>query len=193
MASERQIAANRCNAAKSTGPRSRAGKMRARHNAYQHGLTTSPISSATVAKQVEKLARKIAGKTKDAIALEHARDIAQATIDIARVRRVRVTLIERAAALGTLETPQLFNSVREILQFLNSIGRGQTPTLPERTDLSTTMPSQEPERTAEAMRRALPELIKLDRYESRATARRDRAVQAIVKKVAIKDTHNFKL
>ena len=168
MASERQIAANRRNAAKSTGPRSRAGKMRARHNAYQHGLATSPISSAAVAKQVEKLARKIAGKTKDAIVLEHARDIAQATFDLARARRVRVALIERAAALGTLETPPLFNSVRE-----------KTPTLPERVDQSATMPSEDLERTAEAVRRALPELIKLDRYESRAAARRDKAIRNI--------------
>jgi hypothetical protein len=180
VATARQIAANKRNARRSTGPRSPAGKKRAGQNAYRHGLTLR--SNATFATQIEKLARKIAGKAKDAIVLEHARDIAQATIDIARVRRVRVALIERAAALGTLETPQLFNSVREILQFLNSIGRGETPTLPERTDLSTTMPSQEPERTAEAMRRALPELIKLDRYESRAAARRDRAVREIVKK-----------
>lgn len=41
---------------------------------------------------------------------------------------------------------------------------------------STPMPSQEPERSAEAVRRVLPELRKLDRYERRAAARRDRAV-----------------
>lgn len=37
------------------------------------------------------------------------------------------------------------------------------------------MPSSEPERSAEAVRRALPELVKPDRYERRAIARRDRA------------------
>jgi hypothetical protein len=41
------------------------------------------------------------------------------------------------------------------------------------------MPSEELERTAEAVRRALPELIKLDRYESRAAARRDKAIRNI--------------
>jgi hypothetical protein len=105
MATERQIAANRRNASKSTGPRSRAGKKRARHNAYQHGLTTSLISSAAVAKQVEKLARKIAGKSNDPVVVEHARDAAYAEIDLARVRRVRVALIQRASALGSLEAP----------------------------------------------------------------------------------------
>ena len=38
------------------------------------------------------------------------------------------------------------------------------------------MPSQEPDRSAEAVRRVLPELRKLDRYERRAAVRRDRAV-----------------
>ncbi len=40
------------------------------------------------------------------------------------------------------------------------------------------MPTDEPARTAEAVRRALPELVKLNRYESRAVARRDRALRA---------------
>jgi uncharacterized protein with HEPN domain len=44
------------------------------------------------------------------------------------------------------------------------------PGMPERIDRLATMPTEEPERTAEAVRRALPELAKLDRYESRAVA-----------------------
>jgi hypothetical protein len=43
------------------------------------------------------------------------------------------------------------------------------------------MPTQEPERSAEAIRRALPELTKLNRYESRAAARRDRAIRELSK------------
>jgi hypothetical protein len=39
MATERQIVANRRNAVKSAGPRSKAGKRRASHNSFQHGLT----------------------------------------------------------------------------------------------------------------------------------------------------------
>jgi hypothetical protein len=165
---------------KSTGPRSLAGKKRAGRNAYRHGLTLSLLSNAAVAKQIERLARKLAGKTNSEIILEHARVAAQASIDLARVRRVKVALIERASARGSLETAELFNSVREISRFLISIERGEMPAMPE-LDHSATMPSQEPERTAEAVRRALPELAKLDRYESRAAARRDRAIQEIIR------------
>jgi hypothetical protein len=87
MATKRQIAANRGNAGKSTGPRSPAGKKRAGGNAYRHGLTVSLPSNAAVAKQIETLARKLAGETNSKIILEHARVAAQAEIDLARVRR----------------------------------------------------------------------------------------------------------
>jgi hypothetical protein len=43
MASARQIAANRLNAQKSTGPRTGAGKQRSRRNAFRHGLTAESV------------------------------------------------------------------------------------------------------------------------------------------------------
>lgn len=43
MASDRQFAANRRNAARSTGPRTLEGKSRARRNAYRHGLTAETV------------------------------------------------------------------------------------------------------------------------------------------------------
>ena len=69
MATERQIAANRRNAVKSTGPRTSAGKMRARRNSYRHGLS---VGAAVRHKHVERLAREIAGAGADATVLELA-------------------------------------------------------------------------------------------------------------------------
>jgi hypothetical protein len=175
MASERQIAANRRNARKSTGPRSGAGKNRSSRNAYRHGLTLSITSTAASAKQLDNLVRKIAGDTEDAIILERARAVAQAELDLARVRQAKVALIERASAFGALDPPRLLSSVIRIIRFLNTLNRGRF-ILPKPIDASATMPPHEPDRSAEAVRRVLRELRKLNRYERRAAARRDRAV-----------------
>lgn len=43
MASDRQIAANRENAKRSTGPRSEAGKARSARNALKHGLSAEQV------------------------------------------------------------------------------------------------------------------------------------------------------
>ena len=43
MASSRQIAANRANAKRSTGPKTEQGKARSRMNAWKHGLTAEDI------------------------------------------------------------------------------------------------------------------------------------------------------
>jgi hypothetical protein len=175
MASERQIAANRRNARKSTGPRSGAGRKRASRNAYRHGLTLNITSTAAFAKQLNKLARKIAGDTKDAITLERARAVAHAELDLARVRRAKVALIERASAFGELDPPRL--TVTQVIRLLNAFERGRP--IPQPIDALATMPSQEPDRSAEAVRRALPDLRKLERYERRSAARRDRAARQL--------------
>ena len=52
MATLKQIAANRANAERSTGPRTRAGKARSRLNSWKHGLTAarkfwSPMRTGT--------------------------------------------------------------------------------------------------------------------------------------------------
>jgi hypothetical protein len=181
MASERQIAANRRNARRSTGPRSSGAKKRVAQNAYRHGLTVSITSSEGLAKQLDKLAREIAGDTKDPILLECARAIAQAELDLARVRRAKVALIERASAFGELDPPRL--TVTQMIRLLNTLDRGRL-SVPKPIEASATMPSQEPDRSAEAVRRVLPELRKLDRYGHRAAARRDRAIVALA-------IHNF--
>jgi hypothetical protein len=176
MATSRQIAANRRNAVKSTGPRTSAGKRRARRNSYLHGLSIGAAGRSECAEHIERLARKIAGA--DAILLEQARIIAQAQLDLIQIRRMRTSLIQQMAEFRVLEPADALQTFRGMKRMVISIYRG----LP--CDLSVpppapSMPSSEPDRTAEAMRRALPELLKLDRYERSAAARRDRAARLI--------------
>src|SRR6478735_11895365 len=112
MASKKQIEANRVNARHSRGPRSTHGKRRSSRNAVRFGLTT-PETSATHLKQLEKLARRIAGVRATPIVLEFARTAAGAELEISRVQRVRVALIERVKATGTLHPPKFFRSLMQ--------------------------------------------------------------------------------
>jgi hypothetical protein len=130
------------------------------------------------AQDIEALARQIAGHTTDLLILENAHTAARAVFDLAQIRRVKVALISRVMVFGQLETPQDSESSGQVKRLLNAIARGEF-ILPEPAETEAARPVTEPERTAEAVRRVLPELIRLDRYERRAAAQRDRSLRAI--------------
>jgi hypothetical protein len=179
MATERQIAANRRNAQKSTGPRSAAGKNRASRSAFRHGLSCSIGSNAAFAKELDRLTSEIAGDSKDAATLQHARAAAEGELDLARAGQVKAALIHRASAFGPLSSGAATRSEPELSRLFKAFLRGDAP-LPDPIDPSAAMPLQDPERLAEAVCRLLPELIRLDRYERRASARRDRAIRSLI-------------
>lgn len=96
MTSVRQLKANRANARSSTGPRSARGKVCASQNARRHGLSLSIYIQPSLSGETENLARKIVG---EGICipefLECARRVAEAQIDLKRVRRARLDLLAR--------------------------------------------------------------------------------------------------
>ena len=161
MANDWQLNANRANSAKSTGPRSTGGKKRAGKNAYRHGLSLS-IDLTANSKVVDNLARKIAGGSASKIVCEHASNAAQAQLDLDRVQRAKIALIERVLARGTVDAPDTLLSASKLVQRAKRILAGRD-IFREPVDQLSTMPTEEPERSAEALRRALPELLKLVR------------------------------
>jgi len=94
MASERQIAANRRNAKKSTGPRSADGKARSRRNALRHGLSIASRANPVFQKDVMLLARALSPAGKDIG--DAALIAADAEIDLLRTRKYRAALIEES-------------------------------------------------------------------------------------------------
>jgi hypothetical protein len=180
MASDKQIAANRSNARKATGPRSATGKKRASQNAYRHGLS-KPMSGVVFTRAVEELACRLVRDGADASTLELARGAARGMLELERAHRIEVALIERASAFGRLDAPKIFASKRdEMAWVMQQIGaRLKHPPKFAADDLPE-MPTEEPQRTAEAVRRALPCLLRLKRYEARAAARRDQAIRTLV-------------
>jgi hypothetical protein len=180
MATAKQIAANRQNARRSGGPRSGEGKRRSSQNAYRHGLSAGVNAHVESVKDIEASARKIAGNSTDEVVLECARTLAQAEFDLARIRRLKVGLVSRVMAFGEVEPPAAFQSLREINRFFKGFDRGEL-ILPERSK-PPAMPTTESERSAEAIRRALPELMRLNRYERHAAARRAQAIHTLLER-----------
>jgi hypothetical protein len=93
MASEKQIAANRKNAQKSTGPKSAAGRLKSSRNAYRHGLSLPlHLDHATTAK-ADAIARALAQDQADEEKLAAAADVAQAQLELLRIRAARAELM----------------------------------------------------------------------------------------------------
>jgi hypothetical protein len=92
MATEKQIAANRANAKRSTGPRTAAGRAKSSRNSYRHGLSL-PVSAdepQTRAK-IDMIARVIAGDAATEDALQAAMLVAEAQLDLMRIRVTRAS------------------------------------------------------------------------------------------------------
>jgi hypothetical protein len=88
MATERQIAANRANAKKSTGPKSRAGKARASANSRQHGLAARVALDRERVEAARQLAQEIMDSLPGQIDLAQAMAIADAELDLREARAV---------------------------------------------------------------------------------------------------------
>jgi hypothetical protein len=181
MTSEARIAANRRNARNSTGLRSASGKKRASRSALRHGLS-KPMSGVAFAREVEALAHQIARDPADRFEMASARQVAETHLELERVQRVKIALIERIAALGRLGPHNPFRTSKDEIAWAAQHFLGVTlgNIRPKcALDPLPPLPAEEPARTAEAVRRALPELLRLHRYERRAIARRDRAVRRL--------------
>src|SRR5262252_8023185 len=128
MATDRQIAANRRNARRSSGPRSCAGRKRSSGNSFRHGLAARAAANAERLKRIERLARKIADASTDVVTLECARTFAQAQIDLAQIARLKVALMLRKGAFemtdaGAVSVPMIepdgtADTIREMLSEL---------------------------------------------------------------------------
>ena len=95
MASERKIAANRNNAQKSTGPRSREGREASRRNALRHGLAIDIGGDPAFRDDIEKLAKALSLPSVTSKVTEQAREAAQAHLDLLRIRKIRAFLFEK--------------------------------------------------------------------------------------------------
>jgi hypothetical protein len=163
MATDRQIAANRRNACKSTGPRTEKGRKRVAHNAYRHGLAASLPPDQEAAQEIDRRARAIAGDSKSSLKYAWGRAVAEAEYELARVRQAKIGYIALFAEVRGIHPPRAVQSL---------VDNGQS--------FLSRMPTEEPDSFAEALRCALPKLLKLDRYERRAMSKLHRAIRNVI-------------
>jgi hypothetical protein len=105
MASQRQIEANRRNAQRSTGPKTRRGKQRSSRNAVKHGLNISIVRDPGATAEIERLAARICPSGGEDDSFHRAHKIAEKQAELRRVRRIRGELIEKLVV--DLLNPQL--------------------------------------------------------------------------------------
>ena len=93
MTSETANRANRRNAQASTGPRTRAGKVRSKQNSRKHGLSATDPNPETLG-EIEGLAQLIVDEHHaGAAALGAAREVAEAQLQLQRVRTFKTALL----------------------------------------------------------------------------------------------------
>jgi hypothetical protein len=156
LTSDRKIKANRTNARASTGPQTARGRDRALRNAFRHGLSLPVCSNPALSEEVETLAREIAGPDANAETQDLARQVAEAQVDLRRVRYARHKLLSEGSLLRKKNAPEL--PVEDFAAFLKS-----TPQGPHKFAIL----SQEAK-----------QLLAMDRYERRALSRRKSAIRA---------------
>jgi hypothetical protein len=88
MTSPRRVRANRSNSLLSTGPKTETGRAKSAQNARRHGLRVPVLCEPALAEDVERIAQDIVRECGPKF-MDLARRIAEADVDILRIRSVR--------------------------------------------------------------------------------------------------------
>jgi hypothetical protein len=94
VTSLKQIAANRRNATRSTGPVTAQGKARASGNARRHGLSVPVYRASAVAADIGKFALQLVGDAASRTQIDLARAAAVAQLELLRIRREKQLLLD---------------------------------------------------------------------------------------------------
>jgi len=175
LTSDAKIKANRANARASTGPKTAHGRARAARNAHRHGLSLPLYSDPNCCKAVEVLMCEIAGTDADVKIGQPARRIAEAQVDLRRVRHVRDQFLTDRLSELCLD-PRANDRAEGTV--LGNLIQSNGPDIPiaELSKYLTSTP-QGPEKFATVLSQAIKQLLALDRYERRAWSRRKIAIR----------------
>jgi len=178
VTSEPKIRANRANARASTGPKTAPGRSRAARNALRHALSLPVYSDPALSEEVETLAQKIVATDANAEKQELARRIAEAQIDLRRVRHARHQLLSQALSDPDYESEAMLGKKAALaIRRLRRIDRS-TPMPEDAMEFLSSKP-EGPYKLATILTDKTRQLLALDRYERRALSRRKFAIRAL--------------
>ena len=171
MTSEDKIRANRANARASTGPKTVRGRSHAARNALRHALSLPVYSNPVLSEEVEALAGEIIGTDSNPEIQELARRIAEAQIDLRRVRHARHQILSQALTDPDYESEAMLG--RKAALAIRILRRSDLDTLmPDEVMEFLSSKPQGPYKFAAILADKARQLLALDRYERRALSRR---------------------
>jgi hypothetical protein len=175
MISAKKIKTNRLNARASTGPKTAQGRTRAAQNAWRHGLSLSILADPVLSAEAEDLAVEIAGEGINPELLELARRIAEAQIDLQRVRYARHQFLSHR-----LDDPKYdpIANVRARQAAIRKFLRSNVLDTTAMAQFATTTP-QSVDRFALILSQDVKHLLAMNRYEQRTLSRRKFAIRAL--------------
>ena len=177
MTSDRKTKANRANARASTGPKTTQGRSHAARNALRHALSLPIYSDPTLSKEVEALTREIIGTDASPELKELARRIAEAQIDLRRVRQVRHQILSQALSDPDYESEVMLRKKSALV--LRCARRSDlNKPLPDNVMELLSAKPEGPNKFATILADKSRQLLALDRYERRALSRRKFAIRA---------------
>ena len=176
MASERKLSANRTNARASTGPRSTHGKSLVSRNALRHGLAVPVNFDSRISAEIDAFAKDIVGPHLSPDLLSFARPIAEAQLDLVRIRRVRHDLLSKALSDPAHESSA---STKRKIKLAAALARthGATSPVPSWALKMILEKPSGPEKFAVILSDMARKLAAIDRYERRAISRRNSAIR----------------
>jgi hypothetical protein len=179
LTSDRRQRANRANAKSSTGPRTTVGKARAAQNALRHGLNVPIWSDPALVPMAEAIARRIAGPGTDADVLEHARRIAEAQVDLDRVRAYRRRMLIREIENPDYQPLRVRKLQALLLAKQDRLSRalGRPFVFGGTEKIASPKPLGDEQKLAAIFEDRAREIAALDRYERRALSRRKAAIR----------------
>jgi hypothetical protein len=177
VTSEPKIRADRANAQASTGPKTALGRSHAARNALRHALSLPVYSDPVLSEEVVALAREIVGTNANPEMQELARRIAEAQIDLRRIRHARHQILSQALTDPDYESEAMLRKKSAlVLQCLRRLG--PSAPMPDNVMEFLSSKPEGPIKFATILADKALRLLALDRYERRALSRRKFAIRA---------------